>query len=348
MASTVTARPPAWADGIAVSGAEIRSAIGGTIWANAGLVNGLRPVQIPTPAMQIRLPAGRSVVSDGAGGYIPIELLTQTDLDVSASSPTQPRIDSLIAEFVDNGGSSIYRFRVVAGTAAASPVQPTLPFADQPTGKTLRIANIAVAANATTITNANITLQASVAALASYGRMLEVSSDGGRPTNPAETEQIWRLDKNCGEINFLGTWYEFYVAGGGNSWTTYTPALTASTSNPTLGTGSLRDGAWTRYGKMIEIRGAIKFGSSGAAAGSGTYRVSLPFTAKTLSVGRHVGSAYAFDASGNNAIDGVCYSEIGNWGVINLVLGGNLTTNTVPWTWAALDEIGFHIAIELP
>jgi len=189
----------------------MRAAILGGIWANAGIVRGLAVVQIPTPAMKVRVPAGLCVVSDGQNGYIPLELAAQTDLDVGASSPTLPRIDSVIAEFVD--GSSIYRIRVVAGTANASPVQPTLPYADQPTGKTLRLYNIAVAANATTIVDANISKQASVAYLASSGRLQNVSSDGGRPSVPATSETIWRTDKTDTEIYTGSTW----VVGGLNA-----------------------------------------------------------------------------------------------------------------------------------
>ena len=212
MASTVTTRAPAWADGVAVSGAEMRAAILGGIWANAGIVRGLVVVQIPTPAMKVRVPAGICVVSDGQNGYIPLELAAQTDLDIGASSPTLPRIDSVIAEFVDNGGSSLYRIRVVAGTPNASPVQPTLPYADQPTGKTLRLYNVAVAALATTIVDANISKQASLAYLASSGRLQNVSSDGGRPSSPATSETIWRTDKTDTEIYTGSTW----VLGGLN------------------------------------------------------------------------------------------------------------------------------------
>lgn len=196
MASTVTARAPAWADGVAVSGAEMRAAVTGTLWTGAGIVRGLATVQIPTPAMKVRVPAGLCMVSDGQNGFIPLELAAQTDLDVGASSPTLPRIDSLIAEFVDNGASSLYRFRIVAGTPNASPVQPTLPYSDEPTGKTLRLYNIAVAALATTIVDANISKQATTTQLTSYGRLQYVTSDGGRPVTSTPSETIWRSDKS--------------------------------------------------------------------------------------------------------------------------------------------------------
>ncbi|KAB2347357.1 hypothetical protein [Actinomadura rudentiformis] len=169
MASSVTAREPAWLDGVPVDGAEMRAAVTGLLYPSAGVVRGIFPAQIPTPAMQIRVPAGLSVVSDGQNGLLPLELAATTDLDIAASSPTQPRIDSLIAEFTDNGASSLYRYRVLTGTPAASPSAPALPPADQLTAKTLRVSNIAVAANATNIVDANITPQASQVYLGGIG-----------------------------------------------------------------------------------------------------------------------------------------------------------------------------------
>lgn len=278
MASTVTARAPAWADGVQVSGAEMRAAIGGGIWANAGVARGLVVVQIPTPAMQVRVPAGLAVVSDGQNGFVPLELATQTDLDIGASSPTLPRIDSVIAEFVDNGASSLYRFRIVAGTPNASPVQPTLPYADQPTGKTLRLYNVAVAALATTVVNANITLQAGTALLADAGRVQEVSSDGGRPA-AVSTTTIWRSDKLCFETVISGTWYEHYVSTGGPAWTAYTPTWTGNTTNPVINNGTIV-GAYKRSGKEIVFRAEITMGST-TTYGSGQYKISLPVAAKT-------------------------------------------------------------------
>jgi hypothetical protein len=347
VANVVSARAPAWADGIAVSGAEMRAAIGGAMYASAGLVRGLRPVQIPTPAMKIRVPAGLSIVADSQLGMVPLELAAQTDLDIATSSPTQPRIDSLVAEFVDNGASSLYRYRILTGTPAASPSAPTLPPGDQPTASTLRIANVAVGANVTTILDGNISLQTGLAVMASYGRVPSIGSDGARPAVFAPSEARWRTDKLCFDVApTSSSWAELYLTAGGPAWTAYTPNLTASTTNPTLGTGSIREGAWTRYGRLMVVRANVKFGTSGASAGSGSYRISLPATAKTLTTGRHIGSAYAFDASGNNFIDGVSISTIDTWNEANLVLDGNVVTNTWPWTWTNLDAFGFTLLLE--
>ena len=60
-------------------------------------------------------------------------------------------------------------------------------------------------------------------------------------------------------------------------WTTYTPILTGSTTNPNLGNGS-SVGRYMNVGATIfgEIR--IIAGTVGFSRGSGTYRVSLPTT----------------------------------------------------------------------
>lgn len=60
------------------------------------------------------------------------------------------------------------------------------------------------------------------------------------------------------------------------AWQSYTPTLTASSVNPTLGTGSSQVGAYTRLGRTIMGRARIQFGSAGMAPGTGTYRIGLP------------------------------------------------------------------------
>lgn len=62
-------------------------------------------------------------------------------------------------------------------------------------------------------------------------------------------------------------------------WQDWTPVLTASGTDPTLGTGSLQEGRFTQIGKLVSFTAAIHFGSSGVNKGSGFYFVSLPVTA---------------------------------------------------------------------
>src|SRR5688572_17632849 len=67
--------------------------------------------------------------------------------------------------------------------------------------------------------------------------------------------------------------------------TSYTPALTASTTNPTLGTGSGQQGRYYRdpITGLVWGQARIAFGTSGTNAGSGTYRISLPTAVDNLS-----------------------------------------------------------------
>jgi len=59
----------------------------------------------------------------------------------------------------------------------------------------------------------------------------------------------------------------------------WTPVLTATSTNPTLGTGSAQEGQWLRHGRMVTVWARIRFGTSGVNAGSGVYIVSLPVAA---------------------------------------------------------------------
>lgn len=149
MANEIAASAPAWMDGVTVSGASMRREVYGGLYPAAGIVEGLAAASLPTPDMMVRLPSGLAMVDDGGGGFYPLDLPTQTDLDIAASSVTLPRLDSVIGEVVDLGDStSIARFRVLTGTPASSPTAPALPPADQPAAQTLRLANVFVQADA--------------------------------------------------------------------------------------------------------------------------------------------------------------------------------------------------------
>src|SRR3954462_14655862 len=60
----------------------------------------------------------------------------------------------------------------------------------------------------------------------------------------------------------------------------YVPVLTASVTDPTLGTGGILVGKYYKIFDQIYVWGEFRFGT-GATIGSGVYRISLPFRAKT-------------------------------------------------------------------
>lgn len=61
----------------------------------------------------------------------------------------------------------------------------------------------------------------------------------------------------------------------------WTPALTASTTSPTLGDTGGTVGWHVLQGRLCQFWGRATFLGSGITAGSGSYRVSLPFDADT-------------------------------------------------------------------
>lgn len=63
---------------------------------------------------------------------------------------------------------------------------------------------------------------------------------------------------------------------GSGRFIDYTPALEASVTNPTLGSNSSVGGRYVRIGNWVYATGDIRFGTAGAAAGSGTYFITLP------------------------------------------------------------------------
>ena len=124
----------------------------------------------------------------------------------------------------------------------------------------------------------------------------------------------------------------------GAAWETWTPALTASVTNPTLGTGSTITGRYGRVQKTVFGNARIIFGTSGVAAGSGFYYVSTPITAQAA--GPAAGSGWLFDAS-TFLLRQV---EVGldTTGRFGLYIDNTTSYGVaagVPWTWAASDQI---------
>lgn len=122
------------------------------------------------------------------------------------------------------------------------------------------------------------------------------------------------------------------------AWTTWTPALTASTTSPTLGTGSAVSGYYKQIGKLVVYWARIQFGTAGVAAGTGDYRVSLPVTAAARS-GAVFGQGFIFDDSASTAE--LCVARYQSTTTVDLIIGSatEVVTNANPWTWAANDYI---------
>lgn len=110
-----------------------------------------------TPNMSVNVAAG-SVVIDGTEsatqGFYHFMNDATLNVAIAASHATLPRIDLIVAKVQDaqySGATNAGSIVAVTGTAAASPVAPSAP------ANSVILAQIAVAAAVTSITNANIT-----------------------------------------------------------------------------------------------------------------------------------------------------------------------------------------------
>lgn len=138
------------------------------------------------------------------------------------------------------------------------------------------------------------------------------------------------------------SWSQIVNADAAFTFSTYTPELTASSSNPTLGTGSTQSGSYAQIGDLVFGRAVIVFGTSGENPGSGFYSVSLP-VASAAQV--PVGGGYVRDSS------------VGTHATVALVRSASTTVNmrhdsatfvgaASPWTWAASDSINLFFQYE--
>jgi hypothetical protein len=89
-------------------------------------------------------------------------------------------------------------------------------------------------------------------------------------------------------------------ASGFGTWASWTPVLTASVTNPTLGTGSVTAGRYVQNGKVVTAVAYFAFGTSGVSAGSGGYRCSLPVNAVSFTQAFAAGSGAFIDVSTAN------------------------------------------------
>lgn len=153
----------------------------------------------------------------------------------------------------------------------------------------------------------------------------------GRFVYATDTDRVWAY--------ISGAWKLWEATG------TWTPTLSAVTTNPTLGSGSIQQGRYRVSQGWLKAHVYVQFGSSGAAAGSGIYELDLPagltlWTAAALGIGRWT----AYDNNANLAAAGEV--AIASTTKVRLSYPATHPTgtptnvrNSAPWTWANSDNI---------
>ena len=132
------------------------------------------------------------------------------------------------------------------------------------------------------------------------------------------------------------------------AWATYVPALTASVSNPTLGSGSTATGRYSRQAdRTIHIQLVISFGTSGTNAGSGNYQVSIPVNQAAQTATEVNGNGYLYDSSAN-ALYVVVVTDDPNSDARVTIWTDQLgqVTDAVPFAWAVSDSIALNLTYE--
>lgn len=161
-------------------------------------------------------------------------------------------------------------------------------------------------------------------------------------TRPSSVEGrcIWETDTNQLLVFNGSAWVA--VRGTSGTWT---PSLTASTSDPTLGTGSAVAGSYVYSSSFLWCAFSVQFGTSGTGAGSGNYQIT-GFPANPVA-GRATflsGRGRLSDSSGSV----VAYFDIvvNDSGVATFRYPATWPTGTetyvthsTPWAWAASDRL---------
>ena len=143
------------------------------------------------------------------------------------------------------------------------------------------------------------------------------------------------------------------------AYSTYTPTLTGSTTDPTLGSGSTAVGYYKRIGRIVTGYCQLIFGTSGVAAGSGYYGLLLPVVPANRD--QPIGIGYCYDNNDNNrfvvaaaAVSTYYWSAATRKAIIvvtnpateGIGSGNNPVGAAVPWTWQASDQILIQFSYE--
>jgi hypothetical protein len=173
--------------------------------------------------MNVTVSAGYCCVANSSsslqGGYI-FGLMTSQQFTIAAADTTNPRLDLVVAYAADNGDSTSSSYvAVLTGTPAAIPALPSVP------ANSLTLAQVAVAANVTSIVPANITDERTY--VCAPGGILPIQNAASAPAVPA-SQFMYNLA--TGQL----------VQGTGASGTTATPSVLQWVPQMSVITSSVR------------------------------------------------------------------------------------------------------------
>lgn len=172
MATSVNTSLPTWLAGCTYDGSggnDLRNSTvtalmydsgivsGSNIGVRGGVIGGAGMNVTAGTGMTVNVQPGSFVVPNSgtptAGGYLST-LQSQATLTVQTADPSNPRIDIVVANVVDNGNSTSFgEVQIITGVAAPSPAAPSAP------ANSITLAQITVTAGASAITSGMISDQ---------------------------------------------------------------------------------------------------------------------------------------------------------------------------------------------
>ncbi len=259
---------------------------------SAGVFIDLQVVQNGSPNMSVNVLPGTFTVSRSGQGPYAGWSVGSINVTIAASDPTNPRIDLVCAQVIDSaqGDSGTQpQIVVVTGIAKAVPLRSdaALPANATPLGY------VTVAANATSITNANIA-DARLSASVAHGIRPMMPGDSLAETGfrVGELRDSTALASGIGIERYNGSgWDPVAFSGAMIPWT---PTMSGMNNNNGAFVARYR-----RIGKLVWLNG--KFNPNPTAdLGTGTPMVSLPFQASGSQGGLANGNGRLLDAAGAN------------------------------------------------
>ena len=292
-----------------------------------------------TPNMSVNVAGGLAFIrgtesaSQGVyGGYNDAAV----NLAVSASDPTNPRIDLVVLKVRDSfysGAAADLSLAVVTGTPAASPAAPAVP------NNALVLAQVAIAATSTTVLNAAITDKRTRAA--ALGAAI-VCTSTTRPTGASLYQGLGIFETDTNKFWFY-TGAVFIEYAGLGPRTAYTPAWTSDGTLPTLGNGTLI-GRYRLTGKELDLQITLQTGST-STYGTSTYRLSIPAGLTSVSVQQQIPAVYSH-AGINYPLVAIINGSSSTF-VFVQASANAIVTNLVPATMGATDSIVVSGRIEI-
>jgi hypothetical protein len=346
----VASTDPLWLPSISYDEGELRKMDSALIMADGtalGSRPGIRPgdpgLAVTLSGTTVNVSAGTATLYRSGQGVYRAQMAATSPGTLTAANATFARIDLVYLRVwdtaVDSSGLRKADTVYLAGTASASPVAPTpgateiyIPLA------TINVPN----------TGGGGTGSATVS---SAVRQITVAPGGILPVSLAADIAASGLYTGQARYNTSRLVPEYWngsawVAQG--DWSSHTPTWTASSSNPSLGNGTITT-RWARVGRTIHWVGSLVCGST-TTGGSGFWSMSLPVTAASSGLTTQGVADYVNVA--DNEYLGVCaINSAGTTAVFSVktatgsASAGNVS-NTVPVATSANTRLHWSVTYE--